>query len=174
MSALANPDRARLIDALAAMGMSSTSRLASELGLATGSVSHHLKQLTEAGLVEPVVEGNPDRRSSFWQLVSRGIRYGIGASGDRPAENAAAVAAEEVMLERQFDRASRFISSAGPPWDSSAYSGHFWLSLSPEELRQLGQDLDELLLKWRRRSVPDDDMTRESVLVIARAFPTSP
>ena len=49
--ALAHADRARLMDALAMHGPSTTTTLARTLGLATGSVSHHLKVLSDAGLV---------------------------------------------------------------------------------------------------------------------------
>ena len=55
LSALANPFRARMVDALKVDGPSTASALAARTGQAVGSASHHLKVLAEAGLVESSV-----------------------------------------------------------------------------------------------------------------------
>src|SRR4051794_39969432 len=116
LAALGNPDRLRLMDALAVHGASTTSALAAALGLATGSVSHHLKVLTRVGLVERAPEAAADRRERRWKLVTRGMRWTPGQFRDRPSAEAAAWAAEGVMLESQFESARAFLASAEPPW----------------------------------------------------------
>ncbi|RXZ70945.1 helix-turn-helix domain-containing protein [Agromyces albus] len=174
LAALAHPDRARLMDALAVDGPSTTGALASSLGVATGSVSHHLRVLTDAGLVERAPQDPADRRERRWKLVSRGMRWSAGQFRDRPAAESAATAAEAVMLGRQVEHARAFLGSAEPPWDDAAVSAHTWLRLSADELTELGRQLEELLLGWRRREIPDDGADRRPVLAFARAFPSRP
>ncbi|MEV0715016.1 winged helix-turn-helix domain-containing protein [Asanoa sp. NPDC050611] len=174
LSALANPDRARLMDALAVHGPSTTTALAQSIGLATGSVSHHLKVLVEAGLVAPAPGGSTDRRERRWKLVTRGMRWTVGQFRDQPTAQAAATSAEGAMLERQFERAREFLEIREEPWDDSAFSSHVWLQLTPDELLELGQQLNDLLLGWRRRQIPDDGHDRRTVLAFAHAFPAEP
>jgi DNA-binding transcriptional ArsR family regulator len=174
LTALGNPDRARLMDALAVHGPSTTTNLARLLEVATGSVSHHLKVLTEAGLVEPAPETTTDRRERRWKLVTRGMRFSVGQFRDQPAAEAAASAAEAVTLQRQFERARQFLATAQQPWDDVAYSGHVWLRLTADELAEFGHQLNELLLGWRRRELPDDGAQRQTILAFAHAFPAEP
>jgi DNA-binding transcriptional ArsR family regulator len=174
LAALAHPDRARLMDALAVYGPSTTTALARAVDLATGSASHHLKVLVDAGLVERAPETATDRRERRWKLVTRGMRWTVGQFRGRPTAEAAATSAEGVMLQRQFEQARQFVENAQEPWDEAAYNGHFWLRLSPAELARLGQQIDDLLLHWRRREIPDDGAERHSVLAFAHAFPASP
>lgn len=174
LTALGHPDRVRLMDALAVGGSATTTSLAHTLNLATGSISHHLKILTGAGLVQRDENGT-DRRQSRWRLVTRGTRFSIETFRGQAAGEAAAVAADGVYLARQFEQARTFIEHQEPPWDAAAYAGHFWLRLTPAELRTLGAELNELLLRWRRREVPDDAAPdRRLVLALARAFPADP
>jgi DNA-binding MarR family transcriptional regulator len=173
LASLAHPDRARLVDALTVDGPSTTSALARRLGLATGSVSHHLTVLVDAGLVQRSDPGT-DRRRSSWRLVSRGLRWSSGDRADRPASALAARAADLALFQRDSERAREFIATAQAPWADAAFAGHFWLRLSPAELVELGSQLEDLLLGWRRREIPDDGAERTVVLAFARAFPAQP
>ncbi|GAB3756605.1 ArsR/SmtB family transcription factor [Microlunatus parietis] len=172
LAALGHADRWRIIDRLAVSGTATTGELADALGLATGSISHHLRVLAEAGLVERAPDGD-DRRQRSWRLVSRGLRWSPAQFRDSAAE-AVATAADGALLARQFESARAFLASAEEPWDEAAYGSHVWLRLTPAELVELGAELDELLLRWRRRELPDDGAERTTVLAFARAFPTDP
>lgn len=174
LTALAHPDRARLMDVLAAHGPQTTGSLAELAQLATGSVSHHLKVLVAAKLVEPAPSSDHDRRKRSWQLVSRGARWSNGSFRASPATHAAAVAADGVIAQRDHERAREFLQSAEPPWEDSAFAVHTWMRLSPEELAELGREIEAVLLSWRRRSVPDDGVDRRTVLAFARGFPSEP
>lgn len=174
LTALANPDRARILDLLAVNGPAMTTTLARAAGLATGSASHHLKVLESAGLVEAAPAPDTDRRQSHWQLVSRGSRWSPGDFRGSPAAEAAAVAADGVLLQREFDHAREFLGTAVEPWDEAAAGVHTWMRLTPSELVALGRELEEVLLRWRRRAVPDDGAERRAVLAFARAFPSEP
>jgi DNA-binding transcriptional ArsR family regulator len=174
LAALGNVDRARLMDALAVHGPSTTSFLANILGLASGSISHHMKVLVEVGLVRPAPEARTDRRERRWALVSRGMRWTPADFRESPAAAAASVSAEGALLARQFAAAREWLATAEPPWDDAAYAGHVWLRLSVDELTELGREIDELLLSWRRREIPDDGSERRTVLGLARLFPADP
>jgi hypothetical protein len=68
-----------------------------------------------------------------------------------------------------------FVQSASARWDDAAFSGHYWLRLTPAELVEFGHEVDELMLRWRRREIPDDGAPdRLEVLAFARAFPSQP
>jgi DNA-binding transcriptional ArsR family regulator len=174
LAALAHPDRARLMDALAVYGPSTTTALARWTDLATGSVSHHLKVLVEAGLVAPAPAAAKDRRERRWKLVTRGMRWTVGQFRGQPTAQAAATSAEGVLLQRQYERAREFLETAEEPWDEVAHSGHVWLQLTPDELARLGNEIEELLLRWRRRELPEDGSDRRTVLAFVHAFPTEP
>ncbi len=174
LTALANPDRARIMDLLAAKGPATTTAIARATELATGSVSHHLKVLVAADLVEPDPESATDRRERRWRLVTRGARWSRGDFRGSPAGEAAATAADGALLQREFERARAFLETSDPPWDESAVGVHTWMRLTPEELVELGTELEEVLLRWRRREVPDDGAERTTVLAFARAFPAEP
>ena len=75
LSAMANPFRSRMMDALKVDGPSTASALAARTGQAVGSASHHLKVLHEAGLVEEAPELAKDRRERWWRLVDPGTRW---------------------------------------------------------------------------------------------------
>jgi len=173
LASLAHPDRSRLLDGLTVNGPSTTTELAQALGLATGSVSHHLKVMVDAGLVEPA-ETEGDRRKRRWRLVTRGLRWQPGTDASRPAAATAATAADLMLLQRDTERAQRFLDAAGPPWSDAAFAAHVWLRLDPGELEAFGRELEALLLRWRRREIPDDGTERAAVLAFARAFPTEP
>jgi DNA-binding MarR family transcriptional regulator len=173
LASLAHPDRSRLLDALTVHGPSTTTELAQALGLATGSVSHHLKVMVDAGLVEPA-ETESDRRKRRWRLVTRGLRWQSGGDASRPAAETAGTAADLMLLRRDTERAQRFLDAAGPPWSDAAFAAHVWLRLDPAELEEFGRELEALLLRWRRREIPNDGTERAAVLAFARAFPTEP
>ena len=176
LSAMANPFRGRLLDALHLDGPSTASALARRTGQAVGSVSHHLKVLAEAGLVEEVPELAKDRRERWWRLVSSGFRWSRAEFADDPAAVAAALSAESVGLRRQFERARDWLDNAEAAgvWDDAAFATQNWLTLSPEELRTLSEEILDVLQRWRTRPTPDDEEERESVYVFARGFPAQP
>jgi DNA-binding transcriptional ArsR family regulator len=175
LSALAHPFRSRLLDALKVDGPSTASSLAKRTGQAIGSVSHHLKVLSEVGLVEEVPELARDRRERWWRLVTSGFRWSRSDLGGDPMAVAAGVAAESVALTRQFDRARAWLDNheAAAEWADAAFATQNWLHLTPDELSQLSQEIIELVLRWSDRKV-DDDQEREPVFLFARAFPSQP
>ncbi|MGH3734903.1 MAG: ArsR/SmtB family transcription factor [Micromonosporaceae bacterium] len=176
LSALANPYRARMVDALKVDGPSTASALAQRTGQAVGSASHHLKVLAEAGLVTEAPELARDRRERWWQLVDQGTRWSRAEFADDTAAVAAAHEAEALALRRQIAKVQEWMANAetDPVWDDAAFATQQWLRLTPEELREVAEEFVGILLKWSRREVPEDGQQREPVLVFARGFPAQP
>jgi DNA-binding transcriptional ArsR family regulator len=176
LSAMANPFRSRMMDALKVDGPSTASTLATRTGQAVGSASHHLKVLAEAGLVEEAPELARDRRERWWRLVDAGTRWSRADFADDTAAVTAAYAAEALALQRQFERTQEWNANAAtlPEWDRAAFATSNWMRLTPEELGQVSEEIIDVLLRWSRRDVPDDGQDRESVYVFARGFPAQP
>lgn len=176
LTALANPFRSRMMDALKVDGPSTASALALRTGQAVGSASHHLKVLAEAGLVIEAPELARDRRERWWRLADRGTRWSrADFADDRPAV-AAAREAEALTLQRQVARTHEWMANAEslPEWDDAAFAAQHWLRLSPDELREVADEIVGVLMKWSDRAVPDDGGEREPVFVYARGFPAQP
>lgn len=176
LSAMANPFRSRMMDALKVDGPSTASGLAARTGQAVGSASHHLKVLSEAGLVEEAPELAKDRRERWWRLVDPGTRWSRGDFASDTAAVTAAYAAEALALQRQFERVQEWNANAAtvPEWDDAAFATQNWMRLSPAEMRELAEEVVEVLVRWSRREIPDDGVDRESVFVFARGFPAQP
>lgn len=176
LSAMANPFRARMMDALKVDGPSTASHLAQRTGQAVGSASHHLKVLAEAGLVEEAPELARDRRERWWRLIDAGTRWSRADFADDTAAVTAAHAAEAMHLQRQFERVQQWNAQAQdvPEWDAAAFATQNWLRLTPEELAQVAREVVDVLMRWGSREVPDDGAEREPVLVFARGFPAQP
>jgi DNA-binding transcriptional ArsR family regulator len=176
LSAMANPQRSRMLDALVVDGPSTASALAKRTGQAVGSASHHLKVLSEAGLVEEAPELAADRRERWWRLVTPGQRWSRAEFAHDTGALTAAMAAESLLLRRQFERAQEWLAGSQPDdaWDAAAFSAQNWLRLTPAELSQFSAELIELTQRWRRRVIPQDGDPREDIFVFARGFPAQP
>jgi DNA-binding transcriptional ArsR family regulator len=176
LSAMANPFRARMMDALKVDGPSTASGLAQRTGQAVGSASHHLKVLAEAGLVEEAPELAKDRRERWWRLVDPGTRWSRADFADDTAAVTAAYAAEALALQRQFERTQQWNANAAsvPEWDDAAFATQNWMRLTPGELNEVSAEIVDVLMRWSRREVPDDGQEREPVFVFARGFPAQP
>lgn len=184
LAAMSHPARRRLLDALTVDGPSTASALAARTGLAVGSVSHHLKVLRQASLIDEVPGLARDRRERWWRVAALSRRWSSAAFGADPAAEAVAEAAESLNLEHQVAKVRAWRAerdSSGPEWADAAFSTDTWLQLTPAELAQLSQELTALLHRWRDRSpsagseqVPGDGARRRSVFVFARGVPAVP
>lgn len=176
LAVLANPVRTRLLDVLRVDGPATASRLAEQVGVAVGSVSHHVKVLAGAGFVREVPELAKDRRERWWALVSDAWQWSRADVAEGPAKEAITVAAESLNLSRQMTLARDWLDRAvdHPGWEGAAFASQSWMRLSEDELRELSDEVTSLLHRWRRREIPDDGAERKSVFVFARGFPARP
>lgn len=175
LSAMAHPLRARILDALAVDGPSTASALATRTEQAVGNVSHHLKILAAARLIQEAPELARDRRERWWRLTSPSTRWSSAELVDDPAAVDAALAAERLHLTRQHERARAWLDTGKPDdaWADAAFALQRWFRLTPDELRELNGELLAVLDRWAARDV-DADPAREPVLVYGRGFPAQP
>ena len=181
---MSHPVRRRLLDALLIDGPSTASMLAARTGQAVGNVSHHLKVLAQASLIEEVPSLARDRRERWWKVSATSRRWSSAAFGEDPASEAVAEAAESLNLEHQVEKVRAWNAqrdSASPEWLNAAFSADVWLHLTPAELQQLSDELVGLLHRWRDRTPPAEDeqapadgTARQSVFVFARGVPAGP
>lgn len=176
LAAMAHPYRSRMLDVLTVDGPSTASAIAQRTGQAVGSASHHLKVLAEAGLVVEAPELARDRRERWWRLVAPATRWSRAEFATDAGAVTAALAAETLTLQRQFERARDWLANveAAGEWDDAAFATQTWIQLTPAELRELSEELIALTRRWRHRAIPDDDAERETVFLFARGFPAQP
>lgn len=180
LAALANPARSRLLDSLTAQGPATASALAERTGLAVGSISHHMRVMESAGLVEVAPELARDRRERWWRRAARSITWGRSTLPQDAESQRQAVAAEEFMLARQVERARTWLERSGTDdaWGRAELSTDSWLRLTPDELQELGDEINALVLRWKERGSAagsgKGEEGREHVFLFARAFPSRP
>jgi DNA-binding transcriptional ArsR family regulator len=180
VTALANPARSRLLDSLTAQGPATASVLAERTGLAVGSISHHMRVLATAGLVEEAPELARDGRERWWRRAVRSITWGRLTLPPDAESQRQAVAAEEFMLARQVERARTWLerSETRDEWSRAELSTDSWLHLTPDELQELADEINQVVGRWKERGRADgegqDEAEREHVFLFARAFPSRP
>lgn len=163
LKALAHPLRVRLYSELSTYGPATASALGARLGESSGTTSYHLRQLEKHGFVrEDPERGNA--RDRWWERVPGPIEYtsvGAGEAGD----------IVELELARiEYERFTRFWmqrSVFGEDWQHAAQSSSVSLTLSADELRQLGTEVLALIDRYRGR----DPEGRERIDLQFRAYP---
>src|SRR5215208_1632855 len=125
LTALAHPLRRRLLDLLKVEGPATVSVLAARTGQAVGNVSHHLRVLGTAGLIEDAPELARDRRERWWRRLPGPVQWSSADAGDDPSSVAVGTAAEAINLERQLELLrSWFRARDGydDAWQNAAFS----------------------------------------------------
>jgi DNA-binding transcriptional ArsR family regulator len=177
LAALANPTRRRLLDVLAVDGPSTVSHLASRTGTAVGSVSHHIAMLSRAKLVVEAPDLAKDRRERWWRAANTTVTWSTSDFEGDAASEVVAEAAATMNLEHHVDKARAWQARSPDEqagWLDSAFATDYWLRLTPAELRELSQELAEVLDRWYTREVPEDGMPRSSIFVFAHGIPAEP
>ena len=177
LAAMAHPLRRRLLDVLTVDGPATGSVLAERTGQAAGNISHHMKVLAAAGLVEEAPELANDRRERWWRRRPGQVRWSPQDYADDPAAAAVAEAADSLNLEHQISLVRAAMAGRegrSEAWQDAAFSTDSWLRLSPAELAEFAEEVIGLMVRWSRREIPDDGQERESVFVFARGVPATP
>lgn len=178
LAALTHPVRQRLMDVLQLDGPATASALAERTGQAVGNVSHHLRVLAEAELIELAPELARDRRERWWRLTSAHVRWARDDFEQDASSEAVAHAAASLLLDRQLGHVRRWLSERDrydDAWrDGCAVTAERWFRVTPDEARQLADDLTQVLNRWSARQIPDDGQRRESLLAFAHTVPAEP
>ncbi|MEO3923253.1 metalloregulator ArsR/SmtB family transcription factor [Micromonosporaceae bacterium B7E4] len=177
LAAMSHPLRRRLMDVLKVYGPATVSTLAERTGQAVANVSHHLKVLAAADLVEEAPELARDRRERWWRLVSAGLRWSSADFAGDPSREAVQQAAVSLNLDRQVGLVRDWHAAAEDQraaWAEAPFSTDRWLRLTPTELAEFETELLALLSRWGDRELPDDGQRREPVFFFAHGIPAQP
>jgi DNA-binding transcriptional ArsR family regulator len=177
LAAMAHPARRRLLDLLKLDGPATASTLAQATGEAVGNVSHHLKALAAAGLIEEAPELARDRRERWWRRTSPKLCWSSGDFAGDAAGEAVAHAVESLNLERQTGHVRRWADQPQAEqerWPLGPFSTEAWLRMTDAELAQFRTEIVQVMDRWANRELPDDGQDRETVFTFTRAVPGRP
>jgi DNA-binding transcriptional ArsR family regulator len=154
LRALAHPVRIALYEELAyAGGAMTATELGERIGETATTCSFHLRQLAKYGFVEEA--GGGKGRARPWRLTSFG--WYIPAAHD-PETQIAGDAVLRLSRERAFTRYQRWQEAkTGYPraWQEAADDSDYLTYVTPEELKQLNQELHAVLERfWDRLADP--------------------
>ena len=174
ITALHHPLRRRMHDYLLLYGSSQVTTLARALDAQVGSISHHLRMLERAGIVERDDDPTGDRRTSWWMLARRGMTWSVADFADSPADALLAREAQRQGIRLQIERLQQWHRRGQDPkyaaYDASSIDTTAWAT--PDELRDLSARLVALVRDWQASIDPDDGQSRTPVFFFAHAFPT--
>jgi DNA-binding transcriptional ArsR family regulator len=176
LAAMAHPLRRRLLSLLKLEGPSTASMLAQLTDQAVANVSHHLRTLAAADLIEEVPELARDRRERWWRRTAGQLRWSSQDFADDEAAKVIARAALSINLEhqvsvvRQWDEAP---DDEHDEWPLGPFSTDSWMRLTDAELAGLAIELTDVLTRWADRT-PDDGQERHPVFVFAQGVPGRP
>ena len=170
---LAHPLRMRLLAVLRLEGPATATQLARRLQSDSGKTSYHLRQLAQVGLVgEDAERGN--RRDRWWQALHDSTQWNPADHLDDPDTTAATewLAGHVVRLHAQWaDAYVRSQVGLTPEWVDASTLSDYLLELPPARLRQLVEELDDVIERYR--AADDDDADAERVTIVLHAFPNS-
>ena len=179
VAASGHPVRRRLLEVLGVDGPATASQLAERTGQHVGNVSHHLKMLARAGLVDEVPELARDRRERWWRHVPISLSWSLAdVCGDAVGE-AVAVAAEHENLDHHADRVRGWFAARDgsddydEAWTRAAFSTETWAWATPEEWDELGEALNAVLADFHAAH-REPGPGRESCFVFAHGVPSRP
>jgi predicted ArsR family transcriptional regulator len=167
---LAHPLRSRLLTALRMDGPATATRLAEGLGTNTGATSYHLRQLAAVHLV--VEEDRPGSGRQRWWRPAQASHGWLDSdvAGD-PDDRAAAAWLAGHYLRTVTELAERWLAERHEwpaAWREAHFASDFLLELTPQRLRELEEDLQEVVLRYRQEPAQEDS---EPVILAIYGFP---
>ncbi|MCE7480569.1 MULTISPECIES: winged helix-turn-helix domain-containing protein [Microbacterium] len=178
ITAVHHPVRRRIVDYLGLYGASQVTTLARALDQQVGSISHHLRMLERAGIVERADAPNADKRTSWWQPTRRSFTWSADDFEDSPSNALLAREAERTNISTQLQRLKSWHGGKQrrpePEWSRAAFSTDALAWASAAELTQLSEALRDTIDAWRTAIDREDGAERRPVFVFAHGFPTTP
>ncbi|WP_136056618.1 helix-turn-helix domain-containing protein [Microbacterium sp. K24] len=176
VTAVHHPLRRRIYDYLLLYGTSQVTALSRALDSQVGSISHHLRMLERAGVVERAADPTGDKRTSWWTATRRGLTWSADDYADSPADALLAREAQRQGIRLQFERLQRWHRRRNDPayarYDGYSTDSSAWAT--PEELQDLSTRLLRTMREWESAIDLDDGQERTPVFIFSHAFPTEP
>lgn len=176
IAAIHHPLRRRLIDLLHIDGPATASRLADATGELVGNVSHHLKVLASAGVIVEAPELAKTRRERWWKIGETSeYSWSIADAQGDPAGELVAASAEDANLAHHVGKVRQWFDMRyefGEPWVRAAYATERWLTLTPSQLVELSERIEDLVRSYSENPAAGEDAQR--VFFFAHAVPARP
>ncbi|MDX6237072.1 MAG: hypothetical protein QOG10_1887 [Kribbellaceae bacterium] len=175
ISAIHHPLRRRLIDLLGVGGPATATKLSEATGELVGNVSHHLKVLAAAGVIEEAPELAKNRRERWWRSAKASYSWSVADAAGEPAAELVAATAEEANLDHHAGKVRQWFDQRlayDEPWIRAAFSTESWITLTPERLEELGNRIGELIQEYVE--TPSESPGAEPVYVFAHGVPAKP
>jgi len=175
LRAMAHPLRVRIVEELFLDGPLTASQLSERLGESPANCSWHLRQLAKYGYVAETGEGIGRQRP--WQAVVESRSWGGRQEGEAAA---AGQAMSSLMYQREFDEWRAFQERKGTEpddWYDAAFWNQSFAWLTADELRALGNELVEVILRYTQERFTDPasrPADARPVRFVAWGFPTRP
>jgi DNA-binding transcriptional ArsR family regulator len=175
MRAVAHPLRLALLEALGREGELTATRAAELLDESPGNISWHFQTLAKYGYIEEA--GGRKGRSRPWRLASFSNQF--TATAENPEAEAAGVALAGVSADRAFAHLREWWAgrSAYPhAWREAAFLNNSLSYLTAEEMSELGEELAEVLARYRGRLADRELRPADArpVALVAFAHPLPP
>jgi len=152
LKAYAHPLRLQIIRYLNDHGSATATQLARHLGESTGQTSYHLRQLARHGLVVDDAARNRGRER-WWKATS--FQVDAAQLADDPALAPAAQAVLSSVAQGRTEALNRWLTTAREvprEWIDASMHSQSTLRLTPDELRDLGAALLEVVDRYTERS----------------------
>jgi DNA-binding transcriptional ArsR family regulator len=177
LAAMSHPLRRRLLSLLKLDGPATASMLAQRTGQAVGNLSHHLRVLAAASLIEEAPELARDRRERWWRRTAPTLTWSASDFTGDVVSDAVARAAESINLDRQLAPLSQWAQAADEEkarWPEGPFSIDSWMRVTDAELAEFSAEMLALVRRWADRQLPDDGRERGTVFVFAHGVPAQP
>ncbi len=174
-----HPTRQRILESLSVDGPASVGLLAERLGIAPGSVSHHLKPLHRGGFVEPAPELAQDTRASWWRTARSSVSFDALDYPEGSRAREVVNLAERANDDRHANamRTWRTRRHELPErWQRAAGSSDTATAATAEQVADLHTRINALLRTWGEEVHADKeahpDAERRHVIAFAHVVPT--
>lgn len=175
LRAVAHPVRNRILAELSAGGPMRAADIADRIDIPANQASFHLRQLAKYHLVEEAPELARDRRDRVWRTASPS---GWTLNLDELEKEPGGASAVAVFRRQAGAEAHRLVDQAyHHPEDHTVHvmiSDHA-LRLTKAESRQLGEELTDLVEKWRQRTEGGGgDRRTQRLLMLMQPYDSTP
>lgn len=171
LKVLANPIRMRILGILRVNGPQTVGSISSHLGEAPGAISYHLSKLAKVGLAEKTQNSEHDRRQSWWKASQNAVFVESSDKENVAEEEATNLFRRSAALayEQTYERYLDALPKLPKEWASAGASNDSVLRLTPDQLKQMLSELDEVARKWAKRG-SEQLPGAEQVALIVQAF----
>jgi DNA-binding transcriptional ArsR family regulator len=170
LESLAHPVRLDVLNYLMSDGPATASVCARAVGDTPSNCSYHLRVLARHGLVRS--EESTDGRERPWRATITGFSTDDADPAGPKAKATAAVLAASMQLDQRLSREYLAERRHVPKsWRDADAFASYTLRISPDELRALTRQLDELIRPFIAATRKDAPPGAESVHLGLQAFP---